>query len=110
MKMSIVRKMDDLVEEIMDNFEFEKVHEVMDALKWEWVDGNGHFRVPSEKELRRRASEMLYQTINSYLTGIMGGEDINDPARISSGGFECTFDGESLNLNFVLADWTAYNE
>lgn len=108
--MDIVRKMDDLVEEIMDNFEFEKVHEVMDALKWEWIDGDGHFRVPSEKELRKRTSEMLYQTINSYLTEIMDGGDINDQARISSGGFECTFDGESLNLNFVLADWTAYNE
>lgn len=108
--MNIVRKMDDLVEEIMDNFEFEKVHEVMDALKWEWVDTSGCFRVPSEKELRKRTSEMLYQTINNYITGIMNGEDRDNPARISSGGFECTFDGESLSLNFVLADWTAYNE
>jgi len=78
---------------IMDNFDFDKVHEVMSLLKWEWVGTeNG---VPSKSELRSEARRLLKMAIN-------------DKTRVSTGGFEVDYinDGDGfVELKFVVSQW-----
>ena len=52
------------INEILDDFDFEKVHKVMETLDWKWYladyeDEDEELRVPTANEVRKRArSEM----------------------------------------------------
>lgn len=50
------------LEEIMDSFDFDQVHEIMTALKWNWVttEKGG---IPDKYELRREARRLMKQAI-----------------------------------------------
>lgn len=61
------------IDEIMDTFDFRKVHEVMKMLEWEWM-GNG---VPEEYDLRVGARKLMKNLI-----------DFKDGGVNSSGGFK----------------------
>ena len=45
-----------MVQEILDDFDFEKVHSVMNFLNWQWAN-LGH--VPSVKDLEKEARRLL---------------------------------------------------
>jgi hypothetical protein len=86
---------DDLIDEIMDNFDFERVHQCMTALDWTWHDSDG---VPDKATLRRSARRLLRGCV------ARGGG--------GSGGFQTHIDREegSLSLSFVVEEWDAYKE
>lgn len=78
---------------IMDNFDFDKVHEVMSLLNWEWVGAEKG--VPTKSELRTEARRLLKMAIN-------------DKNRVSTGGFEVDYinDGDGfVELKFVISQW-----
>ena len=54
------------VDNIMDWFDFEKVHKTMKALRWEWVGAEE--KIPCQGEIRERAREMLTQAIESEMS------------------------------------------
>ena len=54
----------ELIDEILDQFDFQKVKEVMDALNWTWGIGT-ESHVPDIPELRKQAREMLWDVIRS---------------------------------------------
>ncbi len=102
----------EMVYEIMDNFDFEKVSEAMELLNWKWsgmvrVGGGGDDFVPTKADLRKRARQLLFKSANFDFKG-SGGEKVYSN---SSGGFKATafYDdddrGISLELNFVLETW-----
>lgn len=96
------RKQARKVNDVLDNFNFPRVKDTMDALKWDWADVGG---VPSISTLRLAARKLLRQVItwnennNGYKT--------DDDVTIGTGGFEATYDykHKSLTLKFVVADW-----
>ncbi len=51
------------VDNIMDWFDFERVHRTMKALRWGWVGAEE--KIPCQGEIRERAREMLTQAIES---------------------------------------------
>ena len=56
--MTYQEAVEEQIDDIMDSFEFDKVHEVMRFLNWEWgMDENK--RVPEVYELRKKAREYL---------------------------------------------------
>lgn len=59
------------LEEIMDSFDFDKVHEIMSALKWNWAttEKGG---IPDKYELRRKARQLMKQAINGEGSGTGG--------------------------------------
>jgi hypothetical protein len=61
----------ELINEILDEFEFEKVHRTMKALDWKWSGCDG---VPSIGDLRRQARELLQELLKHdyHLTGTGG--------------------------------------
>lgn len=55
-----------MIDEIMDEFEFEKVKKVMDCLEWKWGKSEGenyYFEVPSLREIKRRGRSLLKDAI-----------------------------------------------
>lgn len=79
---------EDQINEIMDWFNFGKVHETMVALDWKWVN-----ETPSEGEIRKKARELLQQLVKTKCISV------------GTGGLEAyQFDG-GLGLRFIVSDW-----
>lgn len=81
-----------IVDNIIDNFDFDRVHEVMTLLGWTWWNVRG---IPSVQDLKKRAGELLTEVW----------EKPNDQYCISTGGFHARKDSGVLILEFVITDW-----
>lgn len=46
-------------QEVLDSFDFDKVHKVMKFLNWKWFNAESSDMVPSISELRDQASDLL---------------------------------------------------
>jgi hypothetical protein len=92
----------ELIDDIMDNFDFHKVAAVMDFLDWKWglVDG---FRVPIEPEIRGKVRGQLNK-VYDY------GQGQGRKYTMGTGGFSYSYDPQhnDLSLVFEIASWDAY--
>ena len=85
-----------VIDEIMDFFEFDKVHKAMVALNLEWRN-NG---VPDIYEIKKTARQMMYECYEYAVKD-------KSNRRLSSGGFSifCDFEDGVFNgieLSFIL--------
>jgi hypothetical protein len=94
-----------LIVGIMNEFNFEKVHDVMEYLNWTWsIPGSmNESEIPSLERIKYRAESMLKEVC-------MRAYDQENQYTIGTGGFEVTAfykDGNitDLELKFVLAQW-----
>jgi hypothetical protein len=80
------------VDNIMDWFDFEKVHKTMKALRWEWVGAEE--KIPCQGEIREKARQLLTQAIESE-------------TDVASGGFHVTYISVEglLKLEFIVSEW-----
>ena len=83
------------IDEIMDNFDFRRVHEMMKAVNWTWGDD-----VPEEPELREEARRLLKETIRKdlYCCGTGGFMAMNRDGLLSlywGASWECEPDEDS---------------
>ena len=85
--------MEDKINEIIKNFDFEKVRKVMVALEWQW---HGNDESPTVGELMLSAQKHL-----TYVC------DKEDDWTVSSGGFEASKRNGMLTLKFVVEEWDA---
>lgn len=85
------------IEEIMDWFDFRRVHTAMVALGWEWSSSDG---VPSEAELRSHARAYLREV------AVKGEASKTGFYKTGSGGFMATrYESGELGLEFILEEW-----
>lgn len=83
------------IEEIMDNFDFEKVRKCMKALGWNWE--TCHNGTPEVRDLRRGARKVL----------TAAAEKKNNV--VGCGGFWAENDQDNcLTLRFVVEEWNGY--
>jgi len=47
--------------EIMESFDFGRVHDYMVSVDWKWAHGDGSYRVPTVEELKTTAEMLLNQ-------------------------------------------------
>jgi hypothetical protein len=82
--------------EIIDNFDFEKVHRCMTLMDWRWATTNG---VPSLEDIKNTASRLLLDVI----IGIRFSATYN----VGTGGFHVTYDKkyDGILLSFVITEW-----
>lgn len=83
-----------MIAEVMDDFDFEKVHKVMLYFDWKWKIEHDEFTVPSIFRMMKTA-ERLLTDVSAH----------NDKERheIATGGFRAIFDeNENLELRFEL--------
>ena len=84
------------VEEVLETFDFERVHRVMESLSWTWANLD---RVPTRAELTAEARRLLAELDGS-------------PGVLGSGGLRASYkeDG-TLSLKFILCEsWSDLNE
>ena len=92
-----------MIDEIIDKFNFEKVHIAMTALDWKWKPTvSNTLAVPSISRLKEMARHLLREAINHKVVG--------------SGGFEAKYvpkvdnDPEYLHLKFILCEADSYDD
>ncbi len=86
------------IDEVMDYFDFDRVHKVMKHLKWTWCDSLDSPTIP---ELRKHVRDQMNR---------LYGENI---FRIESGGFVTTYrigtdksgEWDYFDVAFVLSSW-----
>lgn len=86
------------IEEVIENFDFVKVHKVMESLNWTWANNKkSKNKIPSIKRMKKRVRE-LYEDCKK------GKVDC-----CSSGGYEVSIwkeDGEEIiNVKFILEEF-----
>ena len=92
------------IEEVIDNFNFERVHIAMTALDWKWApqEGETDKSVPSIPRLKSAARQLLINAINHK--------------HVGSGGFEAKYypkvddEPEYFSLAFVLCSTNSYDD
>jgi hypothetical protein len=103
-----------LVDEIIDNFNFNKVHKVMEYLDWKVDYSNNN--VPTIIELKNFARKLINEAISLRLLNYLD-VDYNTPISLESAGFKVTVfcnkeknDIDSLTLYFNITSWDANND
>lgn len=89
-------KLEECLDNIMDNFDFKKVHDVMEHLDWKWAGVGG---VPTVDDLKEEAARLLWDVCND-----------SENCLIATGGFEASRDFEDpedplVELKFVLEQY-----
>lgn len=89
----------DQIDDIIYNFDFEKVHKIMKILKWRWFIG-GELVIPSVQQLVKQARKLLFRAAT-------------ETTSVELGGFKATAkyskkDVLNLRLEFILERY--YNE
>ena len=92
----------DMIDNIMDNFDFSRVAKCMEGLEWKWHDVEG---IPTEPDIRKSARKLL-NTIRETYT--------EDRYSVSTGGFVIrawyapdSHKLDAIELSFVVADCDA---
>ena len=95
------------IDNIIDNFNWEKVHNAMSALGWTWHDSEGE--TPTTGMLFRCGVDLLHDVYDRA-------EQQKENCVTSTGGFralaiinEDTKEVESIRLVFELTSWEAYD-
>jgi len=97
-----------MVDDIMDEFDFEKVQRTMHALDWKWA--NTQMAVPSISELKDTARYLLIHVYNMR-TDEYKETHPEVPVTCGTGGFRatalCNEDGvvDFLKLEFIVTEW-----
>jgi hypothetical protein len=100
------KDVDDMIKDILNEFDFDRVYEAMDALDWKWRG-----EIPSLYDLRETAESLLRGAAKSRLGDFKDAH--HDVAIINAtGGFEakafCDEDKTKitgLDLAFVVTSW-----
>lgn len=95
-----------LLEELMDWFNFKKVADVMEFLKWKWApeEGDKSFIIPTEPEIRKKVRDNFRSYYKNYL------EQKDKEYSCSTGGFYYNILGDEIILKFVLESWNSFTD
>lgn len=110
-----IKSKKELIEECIENFDFDRVEMVMKDLKWTWFPARNS---PTLEELKESAEEQLYSACammsDDELNVEEDGTPIIGPYIVSTGGFraEAYFDNtftyvDYVRLVFELTEWEA---
>ena len=98
------REMTLKINDIMDNFDFDCVHRVMEFLNWKWVFAKTSSGVPSIDEIRDFAFDLLVRAAK-------------EKTNIASGGFKAVYEDSDednpdkfIQLEFILTDYEGFAE
>ena len=107
---TINKKEQELIDEVIDNFDFYKCQIMMEFMGWRWATYDG-YRIPTKYDLIGAAKDRINDAIEGIKkAGQMG---LNEPYGSSSGGLKATVYKNSYNqitfikLEFVFAEWDA---
>ncbi len=56
-----------LIPDLLNRFDFAKVHRVMVFLNWRWANTEVGYAVPTQTELESLGTELLYRAVHEYM-------------------------------------------
>ena len=59
------------INEVLEEFDFDKVQKVMNFLKWKWADNNDTMSIPSHYRIIEEAKRLLYYCKKEKKDGTM---------------------------------------
>jgi hypothetical protein len=108
--MTINRKEQELIDEVIQNFDFYKCQLMMEYMGWRWMRHDG-YRIPTKYDLIEDAKDRIQSAIEGIKeAGRMG---LNESYGSSSGGLKATVYKNRYNqitfikLEFILTEWDA---
>ena len=107
---TINRKEQELIDEVITNFDFYKCQLMMEYMGWKWMTNNG-YRNPTKYDLIESAKERIQSAIEGSKES--GRMTLNEAYYSSSGGLKASVYKNRYNqitfirLEFVLTDWDA---
>lgn len=111
-KKNSIDSIDRMVDEILEEFNFNKVRKAMWHLDWKWATAKDG--IPTIEELKETAERLLRQAAECRLLKEYGSVDWGTPILSSTGGFEATAWCDEtktritgLQLQFVLTEYDA---
>ena len=96
------------IDEILDNFDFEKCHKVMTFLDWKWFQTNS---VPTIGEMRGNARNLIRDCVK----GLFLQTSITKEYSVETGGFVVnayqSYPGDKvyLSLRFSVSSWDNFD-
>lgn len=93
---------ENMVSEVMEHFDFDKVRNVMLYLDWKWAIENGERTVPSSYRLMKQAESLLREVMQYYPD--------TEFHSLGTGGFMASLDDGNLSLQFILEEMTVDSE
>lgn len=100
-------KLQEKIDNIMDCFDFNKVHDIMEHLNWTWA--TTRCEVPDIIDLKHCARKLLNDVVDQYINNRMYGDDQSHVFGKSTGGFKAELYYEILELSFILESWDEEN-
>lgn len=106
---SVPMNIQEIIDGIIEDFDFDRVHDVMEYMDWEWYEEGISSKkyVPSIEKLKERATELLERAYNGYFE-----QGNSEQYSIQTGGFEAYYvyvDNEDcFELKFVLESVNNY--
>lgn len=99
-----------ILDDIMMNFDFKKVHDIMQFLNWTWFNKNNTYTVPTIDEIRSSAKALCLECIDRHIDLRKDNPGIYSYA-MGTGGLRVVtlYDEEDDNwnveLSFEAAQW-----
>ena len=90
---------ENMVTAVMEDFNFDRVHNVMVSLGWKWSIENSERTVPSLYRLMKTADRLLRDCAKYY-----GDKEFHS---VGNGGFVASLDNGVLALQFILTETTS---
>lgn len=93
-----------LVDDMIDSFDFQRVHRVVQCVDWKYAKPDGTLIIPEISDLKRVARSCLR---NAYRYSLKYGDDAS---VVGSGGFEAQYfpalekEGPMFRLRFILSE------
>lgn len=81
------------VYEVLDNFDFEQAHKIMEFMNWKWMGKS----VPSISEIKEHCKELIIDAIQARTEDKETNADI--PFHCCSGGYKATFFPKGVDEN-----------
>lgn len=102
------QEMNELIDDIVNNFNFETVHKYMKLIDWTWYQGNGTYKTPTVPEMKESARTLLADTYREFKK--QGETEWN----IFNGGFQAIVGSDKDNdvymkLEFIAENITSYS-
>ena len=98
---------------ILKNFDFQKVHKVMQALEWTWFNSDSEDQVPSIGELVLHLQRLLSDASTGLLRSVItSGGTVDKQYMVGCGGFTVTAnywhedDCYTIDAAFEVASWS----
>ena len=108
--MTINRKEQELIDEVIQNFDFYKCQLMMEYMGWRWMTHDG-YRIPTKYDLIEAAKDRIQSAIEGIKEA--GRMSLNESYGSSSGGLKATVYKNRYNqitfikLEFILTEWDA---